>query len=166
MTRFVGKKIRAKLFVVTVSQHFRAQVTGARKLLNVVAIPLKIPFQFGEGYIVRFEAVKPQMFPAAREHRHEPLFVIFGRCGHGNGVKVKPVLPVERRTLSGNVRQVALLGMTHRKSISLVVRATPYSCVTTKPPQQCKSTSSASRASTSAKKDRHGSGGWSVCRIG
>ena len=47
MTRFMSKKIRAKFFVVTISERFRVQVTGTRELLHVVAISLKIPFEFG-----------------------------------------------------------------------------------------------------------------------
>ena len=100
MPRFVAKKIRAKLPVITLFQNLRRQVPGARELLNVVAIPLKIPLQLRQREVVSLQRVKSQMGPGSGEHGHEALFVVLGRRGDSNGVEVQLVLPVQGRALS------------------------------------------------------------------
>jgi hypothetical protein len=59
MARFVRKKIRAKFFVITISERFPVQMTGARKLLHVVAVSFIIPLELGQSDIVRLQRVKP-----------------------------------------------------------------------------------------------------------
>jgi hypothetical protein len=41
----VGQQIRTKLFVVAILQRFTIHVSGARKVLYVIAIPLIIPLK-------------------------------------------------------------------------------------------------------------------------
>jgi hypothetical protein len=95
MARLVGEKIRTKLPVVTLFQRVRRQVAGACELQHVVPIPVIIPLKLRQGNIVSFQRVKAQMGPTAGVHRHEPLFVVFGRGSDGNSIKVKFVLPVQ-----------------------------------------------------------------------
>jgi len=77
MTRFMARKIRAKLLVIALFQNPRRQVPAARELLDVNRIPLKIPLQLRQRQVVSLQRVKSQMGPDSGEHGYEPLLVVF-----------------------------------------------------------------------------------------
>jgi len=86
MTRFVAKKIGAKLPVIALFQKLRRQVPGAGELLDVVAIPLKISLHLRQREVVSLKRVKSQMGPGSWEHGHEAMLVVLWRRGDRNGV--------------------------------------------------------------------------------
>ena len=100
MTRFAGKKVGAQLREISLFKCPGRQVSGARELPHVAAIPFMIPLKPGQGYVVSLKREKSQMDPISREHWYGPSFVVIGRGGDGNSIEIKLVLPVQQRTPS------------------------------------------------------------------